>query len=244
MSLSLLESCRKYEKSARRSKGNILSFFEFNEKYNTTLPTNLSSEEVYMQFHASVRKAKNRDGFPITGKLFNIYKRLSENKRATLNRQPLQTSVTIPPPTASLSPPEPRLVKKTEKQVFDIPPPKAKRMKKEPVRNVLEQYKLDLNNFLDINKESKLVGASQVVYFVPPEPVQEFENYSVKLTRSHGQILVDGGKFKMVNKVKRDIFGINKKDAEEVISAVTNGQKGPFFVSINCPTGAMNCECH
>ena len=102
----------------------------------------------------------------------------------------------------------------------------------------------DLNEFLENNGQSKLVGASQVVYFVPPEPVKDFENYSVKLTRSHGQILEVGGKFKMINKNKRDIFGINKDEASEVISAVTSGQKGPFFVSINCPTGAMNCDCH
>lgn len=246
MALSLLESCRKYEKVARKSKGKLLSFFEFNEVHNTTLPTNLSSEEVQERFAQSLRSAKNRDGFPITGKLFNIYKRLSENKRITLNREPLKTSVTIPPPSASLKAPEPRMKQVTQKQAIEVEPPKAKRIKKnvEPVRNIMEQYQYDLNEFLENNEKSKLVGASQVVYFVPPEPVKDFENYSVKLTRSHGQILEVGGKFKMINKNKRDIFGINKEEAAEVISAVTSGQKGPFFVSINCPTGAMECDCH
>jgi len=244
MSLSLLDSCRKYEKVARKSKGKLMTFFEFNETHDANLPTNLSSEEIQIKFAQSFKRAKHREGFPITGKLFNIYRRLSENSRATLNRDPLRTPVSIPPASASLKAPEPRMKPVSVKQEVDIPEPRSKRLKKEPVRNILEQYKIDLNNFLDSNKRSKLVGASQVVYFVPPEPIKDFEHYSVKLTRSHGQILETGGKFKMINKEKREILGINKKDAQEVINAVTSGQKGPFYVSINCPTGAMLCDCH
>lgn len=245
-SITLLDSCRKYEKSMRKSRTKPMSFQEYNDKYNTTLPTSLSSQEVENKFIKSLLRARKQDGIPVRGKLFNIYKRLSENASITLNSAPLKTKVNIPPPTNTIAPSDVRMkpvvLERKIKKPTTLTQPKTKRARVSI--DIVDQYKKDLSRYIKKNSSTKLKGMTQVVYFVPPEPVKDFEHFSAKLTRTHGQILETGGTFKMINKKKRNIMGINMKEAKEVIASVTAGEAGPFFVNIACPTGAKNCGCH
>ena len=43
--------------------------------------------------------------------------------------------------------------------------------------------------------------------------------------------------------LKKEILGVDSKVASDIISKVTKGGKGPFFLPINCVTGAKNCSC-
>ena len=44
--------------------------------------------------------------------------------------------------------------------------------------------------------------------------------------------------------MKKEILGLDQKIAREIVASVTNGGKGPFFLPMNCVTGAVKCNCN
>ena len=238
--MSTLQSdVRLYVRKARKMRGKPLSFAEFNKKYSTQLPED--SQEQYESFKMSVQKAKIR-GFPVQCRLFNLYKALSKETTPvvpiSLKRE------LIPPPTASLSPTDNRSLQ----QVIKKPRIEAKpepvvlaEAKAEPY--TMAHFKTDLALWKVENPSSKLNKETQVVYFVANEKVDNFEHFASKLTRNTGSLLEIGGIFKMRSGLKKEILGVDKKVAQDIVASVTNGGKGPFFLPINCVTGAENCNC-
>ena len=83
-----------------------------------------------------------------------------------------------------------------------------------------------------------------MVFFVPNEKIDNFEHFAAKLTRNTGAILETGGIFKMRSGMKKEILGLDQKIAREIVASVTNGGKGPFFLPMNCVTGAVKCNCN
>jgi hypothetical protein len=107
----------------------------------------------------------------------------------------------------------------------------------------LENFKADLESWKAANPQSKLNKETQVVYFVGNQKVENFEHFAAKLTRNTGAILETGGMFKMRSGMKKEILGVDKKVAQEIVVNVTKGGKGPFFLPIACNTGAETCSC-
>ena len=207
-------------------------------------------------FKLSLKRATKANGFPITGRLFNLYKALTQETTpvvpTTLKRE------LIPPPTQSLRPVDsrslqqvikkPRIEEKPEPEKVEevvaeeeIKPKVQEAVKVEPY--TMAHYKSDLALWKVENPKSKLNKETQVVYFVPNEKVDNFEHFAAKLTRNTGAILETGGIFKMRSGLKKEILGMDKKVAQDIVASVTNGGKGPLFLPIKCVTGAENCAC-
>ena len=102
---------------------------------------------------------------------------------------------------------------------------------------------MQLEEWKTAHPQSKLNKETQIVYFVPNEPIENYEHFATKLTKSTGSILEKGGLFKMRSGLKKEILGVDSKVASDIISKVTKGGKGPFFLPISCVTGAKNCSC-
>ena len=251
---TLQSDVRLYVRKARKTRGTPLNFTEFNSKYKTKLPED--AQEQYELFKLSLKRATKANGFPITGRLFNLYKALTQETTpvvpTTLKRE------LIPPPTQSLRPVDsrslqqvikkPRIEEKPEPEKVEevvaeeeIKPKVQEAVKVEPY--TMAHYKSDLALWKVENPKSKLNKETQVVYFVPNEKVDNFEHFAAKLTRNTGAILETGGIFKMRSGLKKEILGMDKKVAQDIVASVTNGGKGPFFLPIKCVTGAENCAC-
>jgi hypothetical protein len=212
---------RKYVRLSRKTKTKPMTFVTYNKKFNATLPVSEAADVAYSKFIKSWNNAKRRDGFPITGRLFNIEKELTVASvlKTSLNINPQH----IPCPSRSIKP-----MKARTKKMTSSPP--RKKVKKE---YSLEDYKIDLLSWLKENNTSKLNHETQNVYFVPSEKIENFEHFSTKLTRSTGKKLKSGGEFKMRSGKKQIINNVNQEDVANVISSVTAGEKGPFFVRIS-----------
>ena len=251
---SLQSDVRLYVRKARKTRGVPMTFSEFNNKWNTKLPE--GAQEQYDAFRLSLSKAIKANGFPVQGRLYNLYKALSAETTpvvpTTLKRE------LIPPPTQSLTPTDNRSLQQVVKKpriepvvITEEPKPEPVVEEKEEVKPVevkekpytLEDYKTDLALWKIENPSSKLNKETQVVYFVPNEKVENFEHFAAKLTRNTGSILETGGLFKMRSGMKKEILGVDKQTAQDIVASVTNGGKGPFFLPINCITGAKNCSC-
>ena len=251
----LQNDVRKYMRVARRIQGPVLRFSEFNHKYDTHLPED-KQDALYNKFVRSVNAAKKRDGFPITGPLFNVLKALMPSTSAVVDTSSTVKRAFIPDPSMSLKPTSSRSLTKKIKltsesieQVSEMPSSdQMKRIKlsevsaAEPPYTVAE-FKNDLKEWLYYNQKSKLNGETQVVYFVPNKKITDFEYYAAKLTKQTGKTLETGGVFKMRSGKKRELHGLDKKEAANIISLVKSGTRGPFFLTMACPQGHESCEC-
>ena len=234
----LQDDVRKYVRVARRIQGPILSFSEFNRKYDTQLPED-KQDALYNKFVKSVNTAKKRDGFPITGPLFNVLKALMPSTSAVVDTSSSVKRSFIPDPSMSLKPPSSRsLTKKIKLSEART----ATAVHTEAPYTVVD-FKKDLKSWLRENQSSKLNGETQVVYFVPNQQITDFEHYAAKLTKQTGSLLETGGVFKMRSGKKRELLGLDKKEASNIISLVKSGTKGPFFLTMACPQGHEVCEC-
>lgn len=249
----LQNDVRKYVRVARRIQTPILNFSEFNRKYDTQLPED-KQDALYDKFVRSVNAAKKRDGFPITGPLFNVLKALMPSTSAVVDTSSTVKRSFIPDPSMSLKPSSSRsLTKKIKLSAerttnFQPSSDKMKRIKLSEV-NVAEppytvaEFKNDLKEWLTHNKSSKLNGETQIVYFVPHKKITDFEHYAARLTKQTGNLLKTGGLFKMRSGKKRELLGLDKKEANNIISLVKSGTIGPFFLTMACPQGHETCEC-
>tara|TARA_B100000424_G_C22808316_1_gene433047 strand:+ start:105 stop:833 length:729 start_codon:yes stop_codon:yes gene_type:complete len=239
---SLLADCRTFEKIARKERKNLLSFNDFNKKYKTNIPVNEKTNQIHANFVKKWAKAKKVGEFPIRTRLGNLYKQLSENKSPSVNLSRNITKVSIPDNT--IHPSVPRITKTKAVKKKSVTLVSNQEIRKKQKIDPMQSFQNELQNYLKRNKKSVLNQSTQIVYFVPPDKVQNFEHFAAKLTRSHGELLKTGGIFKMRNGQKRNIQGIDLKQSNEVYNNVLNGGKGPFFIKISCNTGASNCNCH
>jgi len=249
---TLQSDVRLYVRKARKTRGIPLTFSEFNSKYKTKLPEDARKQ--YETFRTSLKKASKINGFPIRGRLFNLYKALSQEATPVVPTS-LKREL-IPPTTQSLTPTDnrslqqvvkkPRIEEKPKEEEVveeetEVEPKVQEKVEAEPY--TMAHFKSDLALWKVENPGSKLNKETQVVYFVANEKIDNFEHFAAKLTRNTGSILETGGLFKMRSGIKKEILGVDKKVAQDIVASVTNGGKGPFFLPISCVTGAENCKC-
>lgn len=245
--MSVLQNdVRMFTRVARKTRGNLLSVEEFNQKYKTKLPTTSESKLAFDQFNKSLSAARKRDGVPVRSRLFNLYEKLSGTTKSTV--VPTLKRELIPPVQNSLKPTSGRTLNQViKKQRVEAPKVEAKPEpvveEKKAAPYTLENFKVDLESWKAANPQSKLNKETQVVYFVGNQKVENFEHFAAKLTRNTGAILETGGMFKMRSGMKKEILGVDKKVAQEIVANVTKGGKGPFFLPIACNTGAASCSC-
>ena len=186
------------------------------DEFNTKYGANLpESATAYNAFKSSHVRAKQH-GVPITGRLYNLFAALSK-----------ETSPVVSP-VASM----------------DVLPSFAPASHRSMSSFTLEHYKAGLEAWKKEHPSSKLNSETQIVYFVPNEPITNYEHYATKLTKNTGAILETGGMFKMRSGMKKEILGVDKDVAHEIVSQVKNGTSGPFFLPMACVTGAAECKCN
>ena len=257
--MTLQNDVKNYVRKARKTRSQLLSFEDYNAKYHTNLPTGDNARQAFQKFETSLKSARKKDGYPVTRRLFNLYKALSNSEHAVIT--PVVKKELIPPPSISLKPVSSRSLSLTQTPKESILTEEdkilqeAKMLISEDEENTtevsvkkekytIEHFKSDLNEWIKKNPKSKLAKETQVVYFVGHEKVENPEHFASKLTRSTGQILETGGIFKMRSGMKKEILGMDKDAAKEIIDMVTKGGKGPFFLPMACNTGALSCKCH
>jgi len=228
----LQQDVRQYVRVARKTKGQIKNFKEFNSQYNTEIPITEASGIIFDKFLKSLKRQRSSNGFPVQGRLFNIYNALAKVD-SPLVSIPVKQEM-IPPPSVSLKPVSIR-AEKIEQE---------KPLKKQKTSEFnMAMYKEQLESWKEKHPQSKLNTETQLVYFVPNSPIENFEHYAAKLTKSTGAILEKGGIFKMRSGLKKEILGMDSKVAADIVSKVTKGGKGPFFLPIACVTGSKKCNC-
>ena len=198
---------------------------------------------------ATFRKSWSRqlkaNGFPIRGRMYNLYKAIAKDTSAVV--APSLKRELIPPPASAINASSTRslsqIMKKPRVEVSAEVKRAVGEVKQKPEAYTMDHFKKDLETWKAANPGSKLNKETQVVFFVPNQKVDNMEHFASKLTRNTGQKLETGGVFKMRSGMKKEITGMDKKVAAEIVASVTKGGKGPFFLPIACVTGASNCKC-
>ena len=245
MTNKLQDDVRQYTRRARKQRSVPLSFKEFNTKYGTTLPLGADSEKAVALFRKSHLKLLKANGFPIQGRMYNLYKAIAKDTSAVV--APSLKRELIPPPASAINASSTRslgqIMKKPRVEVSQEVKKAVGEVKAKPEPYTMDHFKKDLATWKLANPGSKLNKETQVVFFVPNQKVDNMEHFASKLTRNTGSKLETGGVFKMRSGVKKEITGMDKKVAAEIVASVTKGGKGPFFLPIACVTGASNCKC-
>jgi len=135
-------------------------------------------------------------------------------------------------------------VEKENKEISQKLWTEIEKIKEKKKEYTMENFKEDLEVWKSKNTSSKLCKETQIVYFVGKHKVYNFEDFAAKLTRNTGAILESGGTFKMRSGLKKEILGMDKEVAKEIIATVTKGGVGPFFLPMACNTGSKTCNCN
>ncbi len=245
MTNKLQDDVRQYTRRARKQRSVPLSFKEFNTKYGTTLPLGADSEKAVALFRKSHLKLLKANGFPIQGRMYNLYKAIAKDTSAVV--APSLKRELIPPPASAINASSTRslgqIMKKPRVEVSQEVKKAVGEVKAKPEPYTMDHFKKDLATWKLANPGSKLNKETQVVFFVPNQKVDNMEHFASKLTRNTGSKLETGGVFKMRSGVKKEITGMDTKVAAEIVASVTKGGKGPFFLPIACVTGASSCKC-
>jgi len=245
MTNKLQDDVRLYTRRARKQRSAPLSFKEFNTKYGTTLPLGADSEKAVALFRKSHLKLLKANGFPIQGRMYNLYKAIAKDTSAVV--APSLKRELIPPPASAINASSTRslgqIMKKPRVEVSQEVKKAVGEVKAKPEPYTMDHFKKDLAVWKEANPGSKLNKETQVVFFVPNQKVDNMEHFASKLTRNTGSKLETGGVFKMRSGMKKEITGMDKKVAAEIVASVTKGGKGPFFLPIACVTGASSCKC-
>ena len=176
---NISDSIRLYVRKARRSRNPLMTFNEFNVKYNTNLPTDEAAEIEFNRFKSSLSRRKKQHGFPIQGRLYNLLKGLQKEngpvKAPSLKRE------LIPPVENSLTPMSARAVQHVVKK----PKVEARASAVEAAVGVpkeknytLDHFKQDLESWKQKNPNSKLNKETQIVYFVPNQRIENMEHHA------------------------------------------------------------------
>ncbi len=245
MTNKLQDDVRQYTRRARKTRSVPLSFKDFNTKYGTNLPLGADSEKAVATFRKSWSRQLKANGFPIRGRMYNLYKAISKDTSAVV--APSLKRELIPPPASAINASSTRslgqIMKKPRVEVSAEVKKAVGEVEQKPEAYTMDHFKKDLESWKAANPGSKLNKETQVVFFVPNQKVDNMEHFASKLTRNTGQKLETGGVFKMRSGMKKEITGMDKKVAAEIVASVTKGGKGPFFLPIACVTGASNCKC-
>lgn len=170
MSLTLKESCQKYERYCRRHS-DTPTFEAFNARHFTCLPRN---PEVYKDFKSILTSARRSSGVPVTRRLPSLWHRFTGEEKV----------VAVPPPVVQVKTSEKSFVGHDYESAIrnNVRAPAAETKSDEPPRTwTLEAYKEAVQHSRSILlKESK----NLIVHLVPEERSADLESLACKLTKT------------------------------------------------------------
>lgn len=257
--LSLRDSCRLYERKARKQQKPPPSIREFNEEHNASLPTSASAEKVHKRYLKQLARAKKQHGVPLNAHVPSLYKALASADDAELRPKQFDnvaTSIATRTPAPEVKAPKMGRVPRVEQSVslaraeFKAPAAPAKQQVEQEIERAaglsdaalaavddmdpVDAYKERLSAWMAANPKSKLHKTSQVVHFVD-DRATEFspENTSAKMTQKQVALLkAGGGEFKMRSGAKKMYMELLDEDIQQTMSYMKKNIKGPYFVRV------------
>lgn len=220
MSLSLQESCRLYERHARRQK-NILSFADFNNKHFTCLPADAETEA---QFKRVVSKAGKASGWPIRARLTSLHRSLLKSDAVVAST----LSAVVPSASNSFVTNHPSYSAAIH---MNIRPPEEV----EEVEEVEEAKEWTVPEYIAAVRASDLKeNKGLMVHLVPTHRGAPLSSLASKLTKNTWEALRDNtdSPIKMKDGSLMDLREY-KLNVEDVKSFVQNRKKkveGPYFI--------------
>ena len=82
--LNLRDSCRLYERRARKVRGAPMSMEQFNDKHQTSLPTSSKAIRVHKRYLKQLARAKKQHGVPLNAGVPSLYKALQSESEGEL----------------------------------------------------------------------------------------------------------------------------------------------------------------
>ena len=242
MSLTLQQSCRLYEREARRMPTTPPSLKDFNAAHDATLPTSSKALRIHKRFVKALERQKKIHGVPVSAPLPSFYRALCAESDGELPPQRFSN-------VAAAAPAAPAQVRKAAPEIGAVPevehvfqapeaelePPSLEEAALAALddEDPVHAYRTSLDAWMDEHPESKLHKNSQVVHFVGASADFAPERTAAKLTRNTGATLkAHGGEFKMRDGSKRVIEGLVAEDVKAVIQDMRNNVKGPYFVRV------------
>lgn len=260
--LSLRDSCRLYERKARKQQKAPPSIREFNAEHNASLPTSASAEKAHKRYLKQLARAKKQHGVPLNAHVPSLYKALASADDAQLRPKQFDnvaTSIATRTPAPEVKAPKIGRVPRVEQSVsryeearaeFKAPAAPAKPQVEQEIERAaglsdaamaavddmdpVDAYKEQLSAWMAANPASKLHKTSQVVHFVD-DRATEFspENTSAKMTQKQVALLkAGGGEFKMRSGAKKMYMELLDEDIQEIMSHMKRNIKGPYFVRV------------
>jgi len=258
--LNLRDSCRLYERQARKVRGVPMSMEQFNKQHRASLPTSSKAIRVHKRYLKQLARAKKQHGVPLNAAVPSLYKALQSESEAELKptsfsnvaqniatrREPVAVS---PRPVGAVPKVEKSISKRESASLYteakrEFAPPAAKAPTasiaeaalaeiKPAKRDAISEYKRKLKAWMDANPGSKLHKTTQIIHFVDNR-AETFSplDTSAKFTRNSENLLGLGrGEFKMRSGIKK-VYDILPEDGERVKADRQSKVKGPYFVRV------------
>jgi hypothetical protein len=231
MSLSLKESCLKFERYCRRHS-DTPTFEEFNSKHFTNLP---NDKEAFEDFKRTLIAARRSNGVPVTRRLPSLWHRFSGEK---------STPVAIPKPVVQV---------KSAHRSFKSSAPAYEKAIRQNIRppeepNVvvpqlthkktiwtLEEYKDAVKNSASILlKEHN----NLMIHLVPEERGASLESLACKLTKNAWESLrgktSNPIKMRDGSMIELNEIQLNEGDLAEFVQSRKQKKQGPYYVRFSC----------
>jgi len=238
MSLSLTESCVRYERYVRRHK-DIPTFEEFNAQHYTCLPSNSAA---YSSFKRAVSTAQRAEGIPIQRRLPSLLRYFDSEETSFAAPKP---STQVLPRTNAFQSTVPSYEKSLKMNIRA--PVHAEEMGVESSNlsesdisesEMSERSAWTVDTFKEMLSSSDdpcLVEKSgSMVHFVPTDSraVLNLPALSCKLTKSSWGNLRTGAEIKMRdgNTLSLTSMALNETDMKSFVKEFKKKTKGPYFI--------------
>lgn len=221
MSLSLKESCLKYERYCRRNK-DTPTFESFNQKHFTCLP---NDNAAYNDFKRVLTGARRSSGLPVTRRLPSLWARLSGETKFDAE-------------------PAPAVAVRTLEKSFQSSVPKYEKSLKNSIRppqrpsKAVSSDKWTVQEYKEAVRSSKSVLLTEaknlIVHLIPEEKTGSLESLACKLTKSTWESLrgKSDSALKMRDGSVLEVSSISLDECD-LAEFVRNRKKkieGPYFV--------------
>lgn len=221
MSLSLKESCQKYERYCRSHK-DTPTFANFNAKFYTNLPSN---DVVYGEFKRVLVSARRAQGLPVTRRLPSLYRQLTGEKLVAAE----------PAPTVQVQSVK-KSFRSTKAEYDDALRANFRAPAPQKVEQSSDQWTLDAYKTAVQDSKSVLLKETNnlMVHLVPETKGASLESLACKLTKTTWESLRGKSdkpiKMRDGSTMSLETVSLDEGDLAEFVRNRKKKIAGPYFV--------------
>jgi len=226
MSLTLKESCQKYERYCRRHS-DTPTFEAFNAKHFTCLPLN---PDVYRDFSTTLTSARRATGLPVTRRLPSLWHRLTSEEKVTGEAKVMA----VPAPVVQVKTAEKSFVGPEFESAIRNKvraPVMVSKSDEAPMTWTLEAYKEAVQSSRSILLQEP---KNLIVHLVPEERSEDLESLACKLTKSTWESLRGKSpaplKMRDGSAVAVESLSLDEGDLAEFVQNRKKKIEGPYFI--------------